>query len=90
MEHARRGEPRAAYGTERLKRLSRDRLLRLGRGFSERNPEQVRQFYLQWQIPQTLSANSTAILAHDSSIHLRFRPADDKLKTERVASAGRS
>lgn len=79
VEHEQRGEPRAAYGTELLKRLSRDLLSRVGRGFSERNLEQMRQFYLQWQIPQTLSANfhqaepsnmsqtSTANLVHDAS-----------------------
>jgi hypothetical protein len=33
---------------------------RLGRGFSERNLEQMRQFYLQWENPQTLSADSAA------------------------------
>lgn len=57
VEHEQGGEPRAAYGTELLKRLSRDLLSHVGRGFSERNLEQMRQFYLQWQIPQTASAN---------------------------------
>ena len=84
VEHEQRGEPRAAYGTELLKRLSRDLLSRVGRGFSQRNLEQMRQFYLQWQISQTLSANlnpaappkisqtSTAILAHESSLAPAF------------------
>jgi predicted nuclease of restriction endonuclease-like (RecB) superfamily len=44
------------YGTELLKRLSRDLQSRLGRGFSERNLEQMRQFYLGWPISQTVSA----------------------------------
>src|SRR5713101_4571651 len=37
VEHEQSGEPRAAYGTELLKRLSRDLLSQVGRGFSERN-----------------------------------------------------
>jgi hypothetical protein len=57
VEHEQRGQPRAAYGSALLKRLSRDLLSQVGRGFSERNLEQMRQFYLQWPIPQTPSAN---------------------------------
>jgi len=58
VEHDQRGEPRATNGTELLKRLSRDLQARLGRGLSERNLEQMRQFYLQWPNPQTASADS--------------------------------
>lgn len=52
------GEKRAAYGKVLLKRLSGDLTERFGRGFSERNLEQMRLFYLGWQISQTLSAKS--------------------------------
>ena len=58
VEFEQGGKERAAYGSELLKRLSRDLQAQLGRGFSERNLEQMRQFYLQWGNPQTLSANS--------------------------------
>jgi len=58
VEHEQAGKPRAVYGSELLKRLSHDLQSRLGRGFSERNLEQMRQFYLQWPIPQTLSAKN--------------------------------
>jgi len=60
VEYEQGGKGRAAYGSELLKRLSRDLQSRLGRGFSERNLEQMRQFYLHWQTPQTVSANSEA------------------------------
>ncbi|MBD2773361.1 PDDEXK nuclease domain-containing protein [Iningainema tapete] len=50
------GEKRAEYGAAVLKRLSGDLTARFGKGFSERNLEQMRRFYLEWQIPQTLSA----------------------------------
>jgi predicted nuclease of restriction endonuclease-like (RecB) superfamily len=49
---------RAGYGKELLKRLSSDLTARFGRGFSQRNLEQMRLFYLGWRISQTLSAKS--------------------------------
>jgi hypothetical protein len=58
VEYEQGGKGRAAYGSELLKRLSRDLQSRLGRGFSERNLEQMRQFYFHWQTPQTVSADS--------------------------------
>lgn len=61
VEHEQGGEERAAYGTELLKRLSRDLQAQLGRGFSEINLEQMRQFYLQWPNSQTLSADSSPL-----------------------------
>ena len=60
VEFKQRGKERAVYGSALLKRLSGDLHSRFGRGFSERNLEQMRQFYLQWENPQTLSANSAA------------------------------
>lgn len=63
VEFEQGGQERAAYGTTLLKRLSADLVARFGRGFSERNLDQMRNFYLGWppeQISQTLSAKSTA------------------------------
>ena len=56
VEHEQRGAARAAYGERLLKRLARDLSKRFGRGFSERNLEQMRAFYLGWPMPQTTSA----------------------------------
>ena len=39
------GEVRAEYGTKLLKRLAQDLTAQFGRGFSERNLEQMRLFY---------------------------------------------
>ena len=50
------GRGRAAYGEALLKRLSADLTRRFGRGFSERNLEQMRLFYAAWPISQTPSA----------------------------------
>jgi hypothetical protein len=41
-----------------LKSLARDLSSRFGRGFSERNLQQMRGFYVAWPIPQTASAKS--------------------------------
>ena len=56
-------QERAAYEQAMLKRLSGDRYALFGRGFSERNCEQMRLFYLSWpfeKISQTASAKLTA------------------------------
>jgi predicted nuclease of restriction endonuclease-like (RecB) superfamily len=58
VEHEQSGAERASYGETVLKRLARDLTAQLGRGFSERNLEQMRLFYLGWPISQTVSAKS--------------------------------
>ena len=50
------GADRAEYGAQLISRLSADLTARYGRGFSERNLETMRQFYRNWPIPQTVSA----------------------------------
>lgn len=58
VESEQAGSARADYGTRLLKRLAEGLTGRFGRGFSERNLEQMRRFYLEWPISQTLSAES--------------------------------
>ena len=58
VEHEQRGRRRADYGQALLKHISRDLTQRLGRGYSERNLELMRRFYLTWPISQTVSAKS--------------------------------
>jgi predicted nuclease of restriction endonuclease-like (RecB) superfamily len=58
VEYQQQGRKRAEYGEKVLKKLSADLTSRFGRGFSERNLEQMRLFYLAWPISQTLSAKS--------------------------------
>lgn len=58
VEYEQQGKTRAAYGTALLKQLSADLTHRFGRGFSERNLEQMRLFYTAWPISQTVSAKS--------------------------------
>lgn len=56
LEQEQQGKARAEYGKGLLKALARDLTKRFGRGFSERNLEQMRAFYLGWPISQTTSA----------------------------------
>ncbi len=58
VEQEQHGSVRAGYGEQLLRRLTRDLSMRFGRGFSERNLEQMRGFYLGWPIPQTPPAKS--------------------------------
>lgn len=58
VEFEQKGKTRAEYGEELVKRLAEDLSNRCGRGFSKRNIEQMRLFYLGWPIAQTLSAQS--------------------------------
>jgi predicted nuclease of restriction endonuclease-like (RecB) superfamily len=66
VEFEQGGETRAGYGEGLIQRLAQDLTQRFGRGFSPRNLEQMRLFYLGWPISQTPSAQSTTLasLAH--------------------------
>ncbi len=61
VEEQQRGKKRADYGEKIIKELSYELQKQFGRGFSERNLEAMRQFYLTYQIPQTLSAESKLV-----------------------------
>lgn len=61
VEHEQHGKERAVYGQALLKQLASDLTKRFGRGFSERNLEQMRLLYMSHPpgvISQTLSAKS--------------------------------
>lgn len=68
IEHEQGGADRAAYGKETIKELSVHLIKKFGDGFSERNLDQMRLFYMAFkhrgsdiQIPQTVSAKSFAL-----------------------------
>lgn len=71
IEQEQQGAARAGYGEALLKRLARDLSKRFGRGFSERNFEQMRAFYLGWPISQTASAKM--IDASSEAVHSSIR-----------------
>lgn len=58
VEFEQKGKARAGYGEELIKRVSRDMTKKFGKGFSERNLRNIRAFYLNFPIWQTLSAKS--------------------------------
>jgi len=57
VEEEQGGKKRADYGKKVIKELSKVLTDEFGKGFSERNIEQMRQFYLVYSKPQTLSAD---------------------------------
>jgi hypothetical protein len=61
VEHEQRGKKRAQYGEALLRRLAEDLSSRFGKGFSERNLLAMWEFYLAWSIPQTPSAELSAL-----------------------------
>jgi len=56
VEDEQKWEAKAEYGKEVLKNLSKQLISSFGKGFSQRNLEQMRFFYLVFQKSQTLSA----------------------------------
>lgn len=65
VKYEQKGEARAGYGEVLLQRLGKDLSARYGKGFSERNLNLMRQFYLTYPIPQTVSAESQRLLSSD-------------------------
>ena len=60
IEFEQKGQARAPYGKQLLARLSRDLTKKHGRGFSRANVQQMRLFYLLWEICQTPSGKLEA------------------------------
>ena len=60
VEFEQGGKTHADYGQERIKRLSTDLSKKYGRGFSRQNLQQMRTFYVGWEICQTVSGISQA------------------------------
>jgi len=56
VEEEQQGKERAEYGKHILNELSEKLVTEFGKGFSKRNLEQMRQFYLTYSIAQTVSA----------------------------------
>ena len=55
VEHEQQGKRRAGYGEALIEKLAADLTAKFGRGFSQTNLKQMREFYLLWPIRQTLS-----------------------------------
>ncbi|MFZ5445783.1 MAG: PDDEXK nuclease domain-containing protein [Myxococcota bacterium] len=76
VEGEQHGRQRAAYGAQLVERLARDLTRRFGRGFGQRNLEQMRAFFLsRKEIPQTPSAEWALKKAQTASAELLPRVA---------------
>jgi len=64
VEEEQNGEKRAEYGKKLLKSLSEKLTKKFGRGFSLRNLEQMRKFYLVYSKTQTVSAEFKLSWSH--------------------------
>lgn len=60
VEHEQGGKERAEYGEALIRRLANDLSGKYGRGFSKRNIDYMKAFYLGWEIVQTPSAKLEA------------------------------
>ena len=60
VEFEQGGKAKSDYGERLILRLAADLTTKHGRGFSKRNVEQMRAFYLGWEIAQTPSAQLEA------------------------------
>jgi len=74
VEEEQQGLKRAEYGKHLLKDLSERLLQEFGRGFSQRNLEQMRQFYLVFAKTQTVSAEFKLSWSH----YLNLMRIEDK------------
>lgn len=64
VEEEQNGKKRAEYGKQIVKELSNRLNSEFGKGFSQRNLEQMRQFYLTYSKTQTLSAEFILSWSH--------------------------
>lgn len=64
IEEEQKGQKRAEYGKQLIKKLSQKLIKEFGKGFSQRNLEQMRQFYLTYSKTQTLSAEFRLSWSH--------------------------
>ncbi len=64
VEEEQNGKQRADYGKQIIKSLSERLTHEFGKGFSQRNLEQIRQFYYVYSNTQTLSAEFNLSWSH--------------------------
>lgn len=75
VEHEQKGAKRAAYGSELVKELSARLTAEFGPGFSERNLEYMRKFFLIWRSRLPENAISQQLAAKLSPPTIRQQPA---------------
>jgi len=81
VEQEQGGRARAGYGEALLEHLAADLTARFGRGFSQRNLEQMRAFHLGWPIPQTPSAKSVRAVGRLQRVDISQTLSAESFKT---------
>ncbi len=84
VEEEQNGQKRAEYGKQILKELSKRLTSEFGKGFSQRNLEQMRQFYLTYSKTQTLSAEFNLSWSHYLKL-MRIENEDERKFYEKEA-----
>ena len=84
VENEQNGKRRAEYGEELLKDLSINLTEKFGKGFSQRNLEQMRQFYLSYSIAQTVSAEFNMIEKKDNHGKSQTQSTEFKLPDNQI------
>lgn len=74
VEEEQGGKQRAEYGKQLIKELSKVLTMEFGRGFSQRNIEQMRQLYVIYAKAQTVSAQFKLSWSH----YLKLMRIDDE------------
>ncbi|MFT5337065.1 MAG: putative nuclease of restriction endonuclease-like (RecB) superfamily [Sphingobacteriales bacterium] len=77
VEEEQKGIGRADYGKQILSGLSKELTKEFGKGFSIRNIEQMRKFYLAYQKPQTVSAEFKLSWSHYQKL-IRIRSVQER------------
>ena len=77
VENEQNGQERAEYGKAVLKRLSAHLTQKFGKGFSQRNLEQMRQFYLVYETSHTNSADTVCAFSLSWSHYLFLMRIDN-------------
>lgn len=80
VEDEQKGESRAEYGKEQLKFLSKNLTEKFGKGFSETNLKQMRQFFLSYSICQTLSDESE--ISNSETQSLKHQNKEDQFENQ--------
>ncbi len=73
VEFYQQGRERAAYGEEVLKILSADLKSKYGNGFSERNLEMMRLFYIEYPISKIAAAKLKSVELISQTVSAKFR-----------------
>ncbi len=86
VEEEQNGKDRAEYGKGILKELSSQLTEKFGKGFSETNLKQMRQFYLNYSISQTVSDESEQTKSDTVFRNLEIEKSTEEISVDKSQS----